>query len=201
MIRRRDDDEAAAQERHGGDRRRALGARMRAERDVRLPMLQAVGERHAGDRFDRDLKPVVARAERLDQRSDVLGDEVRGDDLQAARLTGRVVDRAAGLFGQAKDLGRQCRQPPSAGRQRDSPALADEQLIAEFLAERRHRDRDRRLGHLELGRRRLDRTEPGDEHERLELSEGQCFKERFCGGAWRRRLGLSDHLTQFDGPR
>ena len=173
VARRRHDDQPAAQERHGRDRVRALRPRMGAERDVRLAMLEAVGERCAGDRLDRDLEPVVARGERLDQRPDVLGDEVRGDDLQAARLAGRVVDRAARLLGQAEDLGGERRQAPTAGGQRDPPAFADEQLVAEFLAERRHRDRDRGLGDLELGGRRLDRAEPGDEHERLQLGEGQ----------------------------
>ena len=146
---------------------------MRAERDVCLPMLEAIGERRAGDGFDRDLESLVPGGERLDQRSDVLGHDVSGDDLQATRLTGRVVDRPPGLLGQAEDLAGQRRQPPAAGGQRDSPALADEQLIAEFLAKRRHRDRDRGLGHLELSGRRLDRAQPGDEHERLQLGEGQ----------------------------
>ena len=183
MIRRRDDDQPAAQERDRGDRIRALGARMRTERDVRLTMLEAVGKRRAGDRFDRDLEPVIAGRERLDQRSDVLGDHVGGDHLQPARLTGRVVDRAAGLLGQAEDLAGQRRQPPTARGQRDSPALADEQLVAQLLAQRRHRDRYRGLGDLELGRGRLDRTEPGDEYERLQLAEGQSWL-------------LSDHLTR-----
>ena len=56
MLRRRDDDQPAAQERHRGDRIRALGARVRAERDVRAADAPARSANDApGGRFDRDL--------------------------------------------------------------------------------------------------------------------------------------------------
>jgi len=87
-------------------------------------------------------------------------------------LPRRVVDRAARLLGQAEDLARQRprgRRP--AGGQRDPAAVADEELVAELLAQRRDGDRHRRLGDLELGRRGLDGPVPGDEDEGLELRE------------------------------
>ena len=86
----------------------------------------------ARDRLDPDLEPFVAGGERFDQRSDVLGDDVGGNDLQTSRLTGGIVDRPARLFGQTEDLAGQCRQPPAACGERDPPPLADEQLVAEF---------------------------------------------------------------------
>ena len=71
-----------------------------------------------------------------------------------------------------EDLPRQRREPPAARRQRDPAAVADEQFVAELLAQRGDRDRHRGLGDLELGGRRLDRSVAGDEHEGLQLSEG-----------------------------
>ena len=78
--------------------------------------------------------------------------------------------------GQADCSGR-VRKPATARGERDPPPLADEQIVAELSAERGHRNRDGGLGHLELGRRRLDRTEPGDERERLQLGKSHRMKE------------------------
>ncbi len=126
----------------------------------------------AGHDLDRDLEALVARGERLDERRDVLGDEARRDDQHPPRGAGRVLHGAARLLGEAEDLARQRGEPPAARRERDPAPLAHEQLVPELPAQRRDGDRDRRLGDLELGRRRLHGAEAGDEDERLELREG-----------------------------
>jgi hypothetical protein len=73
---------------------------------------------------------------------------------------------------QTEDLAAQRGQPAAPGGQRDPAPIADEQLVAELLPEGGNRHRHRRLGDLELGRRGLDRPEPSDENERLQLGEG-----------------------------
>ena len=84
---------------------------------------------------------------------------------------GRVRNRAAGLLGEPEDLRGERRQAPAAGGQRDPAPFANEQLVAELLAQRGDRHGDRRLGHAELGGGRLDRSQARDEHERLQLRE------------------------------
>ena len=123
MIRqRRNGTDAIVAERSGpGCGPRAMSARRCVEH---------VGERIPGDRLDRDLDAVVAGAEGVDQRADVLGDQTGCDDLHPARLAGRVLYRAPGLLGEAEDLRGERRQPPSARGQRDPAAVADEQLVA-----------------------------------------------------------------------
>jgi hypothetical protein len=51
-------------------------------------VIEQVRERLAGDGLDRDLDALVPGAERLDQRTDVLGDEACGGHEHLPRLTG-----------------------------------------------------------------------------------------------------------------
>ena len=108
------------------------------------------------------------------------------------RLPGRVLHRAAGLFGEAEDLAGERREPPPSCSQRDPAPVADEQLVAELLAQRRDGDRDRRLGDLELGRGSLNRPVTGDKDERLELGESHLSLVRW--GSTTITSGLSDPL-------
>ena len=99
------------------------------------------------------------------------------------RLLARgVVHRAARLLGQAEDLAGERRQPTAAGGQRDPAAVADEQLVAELLAQRGDGHRHRRLGDLELGRGRLDRARAGRRARRTAVARASS------------RFGLSDRL-------
>jgi hypothetical protein len=79
------------------------------------------------------------------------------------------------LLGKPEDLRRERGEPAPAGGERDPPPLAHEQLVAELLAQRRDRDRDRRFGDAQLGGRRLDGPKAGREHERLKLGEGHLW--------------------------
>ena len=188
MARGGDHHEPAAQERHRRDRGGALGRRRRSEGDVGAAMLEQLGQRFAGHGLDGHVEPRVAGGEGVDQRADVLGHDVGDRHLHEPRLARGVLDRAAGLLGQPEDLGGQRGQAAAPGGERDAAAVADEQLVAELPAQRRHRHRDRRLGHAQFRRRGLDRAQPRHEHERLELGEGHL------------RSGLSDHLTQLAAP-
>jgi hypothetical protein len=144
------EDQLAAEKRDRGDLGR--GARVRTERDVGPAVLQQVGEGAARGGLDRHLKPLVAGAERVDQRADVLGDRTRRGDLHPPRLARGIGHGTARLLGQPEDLGGQGGEPPPARSECDPPTLTDEQLVAELPAQRGHRDRDRGLGHLELRR-------------------------------------------------
>ena len=115
MSGRRDDYELAAQKRNRRDRRQALGAGLGAEGDVGATVLEEIGERRAGTGLDLDLQPVVARREGVDQRPDVLRNQVRGHHLHLPALAGRLVHRSARLLGQAKDLAGE-RQPAGVRR-------------------------------------------------------------------------------------
>jgi hypothetical protein len=152
-------------------------------------MLEQLAERAARNRLDRHLEPFVARGERLDERADVLGDEARRDDLHPPRRAGRVVHRPPRLLGQPEDLARERGQAPPARRQRDPAPLAHEELVAELAAQRRDRHRHGRLGDLELRGRGLHRPVAGDQHERLQLGEGQLA-----------RSVLSIRLSPVDAP-
>ena len=77
-----------------------------------------------GTRLDRDLQPLVAGRERVDQRPDVLGHQARWRPPAAGAAGRGFVHRAPRLLGQPEDLGRQRGQPPPARRQRDAAALA-----------------------------------------------------------------------------
>src|SRR5262249_18337862 len=124
--------------------------------------------------LDGDLDSGAANRERVDERTDVLRHDVRRCDLDPAGLAGRVVDRAACLFGEAEDLTRERGEAAAAGGPRDAAALPDEELIPEFLAECADGDRDRGLGDLELGRGRFDRPEPRNQHEGLKLGKSHA---------------------------
>ena len=137
---------------------------MRAQRDVGPAVLERVGERPALDVLHGDLEfRAAAGGERIDQRPDVLGDDAGGGDLKLPRLSGYLLHRTAGLLGEAEDLAGQGRQPAASGRQGDAAAVSHEQLVPELLAQRRHRNRHRRLGDLELRGGRLHRPVARDE--------------------------------------
>ena len=180
VVGRGDDDQPAAQERHRGDRRRALGRRRRPEHDVGAAVLEQLRRRRAGDGFDRDLEPGIPRREGVDHRPDMLGDDVRHRHLHQPRAAGAVVHGPARLLGERQDLRRQRRQPAAAGGQPDRPSVTDEQLVAELLAQRRDRNRHGGFGHAQLGGGRLDRPQPRDEHERLQLGERHLSREAYA---------------------
>ena len=150
------------------------------------------GERVAGNGVDRDLDAFVAGTERIDQRPDVLGHETCCGDLHPPRLSRGVLHRAACLLGETEDLAGEGGQPSSAQRQGDPAPIADEQLVAELLAQRRDRNRYGRLGDLELSRRSLHGAEAGDEDKRLKLSESHRVPVRL--GKRDDNSDLSDHL-------
>ncbi len=187
MVRRGDDDrQPAAEERHGRDRRprpcRGAGRR-RCRPAAARAARRTVSPSTASTAIS---MPSSRAANAFTSGPTCSADDRRRRDLDAARLARRVVDGAPGLLGEAEDLARQGGEAPPAGRERDPAARADEELVAELLAQRGDRDGHRRLGDPELGGGGLHRAQARDEDERLQLSERH------------RRATLSNRFTPFD---
>ncbi|MCP9954104.1 hypothetical protein LUX33_40635 [Actinomadura madurae] len=113
-----------------------------------------------------------AGGERVQQRGrDELGDRGDGDDPQRlGRAPGRA-DRALRLRAEHHHLRRDRQQARAALGQRHPAGPADQQRVAEVLAQRGQRLRHGGLAHVQRPRRLLHRAEPGDEDESAELRQ------------------------------
>src|SRR5207247_5837446 len=129
------------------------------ERDVYATLLEQICERFALHGLDGDLDSGVAAGEGVDERADVLCDDLRRGDLDPAGLAGRVVYRATRVLGEDEDLTRERGQATAASGQRDAAAFPDEELVPELLAECGDGDGDSGLRDLELDGGGLDRPE------------------------------------------
>ncbi len=180
--------------RHGARRQAVAGTRHHHEAIAHQRLAHQIGEagaepdvgqpfeekgRHlgfAGEAHRRLHQPGTARENRQETRSQELGDGAGGDDPQQLRGPLGVPDGGFGLDGQVDHLGGDRHQPfPARGEVHPGRGPLHER-IAEMLTEGGQGTRHRRFAHAQHLRRRLDGTEAGDQHERLQL--GQSHETR-----------------------
>jgi len=158
----------------GGRDRGAQAGRERADRRVDRAGEQQRLEPARVVAAELDVEVVRPVGEQLDQpRGGVLGEQRRRCHPQqppAAAGLPHLEDRAVL---QAEHLGGPAREPQPARRERQPRRRAQEQLVAEFLAQLADVQRDGGLGHLEVGGRLFHRTETYHRGEGAQLRRRQ----------------------------
>ncbi len=153
--------------------------RHRAEGDVHGAGREQGGELRAGPDAQLHVEVVRTAREQLDEaRGGVLGEDAGRRHPQQPPAVAGLADLADGAVLQAEDLDRPARQPQPAGGERQPGRRTREELVVELAAQLGDVHRDRRLAHLQLVGRRLDRAQPHHGGEGAQLGGGHVRTSR-----------------------